>query len=111
LFVLKMANKKKKIHLRASSWLTVYVSTYQYSSTRGTNHVQVLMAFLFAIFFPFGAIIVKLLKAPTAGRVHGAIQAISYVGALAGFGIGAYMATMEDSVCDNKPWVSICIHC
>jgi hypothetical protein len=101
--LLKMA--EKKTHLRASSWLTVYVFAYLYSIIRGTNHFQVLMAFLFAIFFPLGAIIIKLLKAPTAGRVHGAIQGISYVGALAGFGIGAYLATKEDNVRDITPWL------
>lgn len=65
------------------------------------------MTALFAIFFPIGAIIVKVLKAPNAGRIHGVWQGISYVGSSAGFGIGVYLATMEENVSNNIAVVSV----
>lgn len=56
------------------------------------------MAALFAIFFPLGAIILRLSKSRNAAWIHGIWQAVSLIGALAGFGIGVYLATVEDKV-------------
>jgi hypothetical protein len=56
------------------------------------------MAALFALFFPIGAIIMRLSRSSNAAWFHGAWQSVSYIGALAGFGIGAYLATVEDNV-------------
>jgi hypothetical protein len=58
----------------------------------------VLMAALFAIFFPLGAIILRASRSPNAAWIHGAWQLVSYVGALAGFGLGAWIATYERKV-------------
>jgi hypothetical protein len=58
----------------------------------------VLMAALFAIFFPLGAILLRTLKTPNAAQIHGGWQAFSYVAALASFGIGAWMATSTHQV-------------
>lgn len=56
------------------------------------------MAAVFAIFFPLGAIILRASKSPNAAWIHGVWQTLSYVGALAGFGIGAWMATVQEQV-------------
>lgn len=58
----------------------------------------VLMAALFAIFFPLGAILLLTLKSPNAARIHGAWQVFCYIAALASFGIGAWLATTTHQV-------------
>ena len=67
------------------------------------------MAALFAIFLPLGAIILRLSKSPKAAWIHGIWQTASYIGALAGFGIGVYLATVEDevnTVLSQIPWAA-----
>jgi hypothetical protein len=56
------------------------------------------MAILFAILFPLGSIILKLSKSRSTIWLHAAWQGVSYLGLLAGFGIGVYLATVEDNV-------------
>jgi hypothetical protein len=56
------------------------------------------MAALFVIFFPLGAIILRVSKSPNAALIHGAWQMFSYLGALVGFALGAYLATKEEKV-------------
>ncbi|KAL8775921.1 MAG: hypothetical protein Q9194_003501 [Teloschistes cf. exilis] len=52
----------------------------------------ILMGIAFVIFFPAGAILIRLLRSPNAIWIHAATQLFAYTLALAGFGLGVYIA-------------------
>lgn len=50
-----------------------------------------MMAFAFAILFPLGAALLRLLKRPSVVNVHAGLQVTSLIIALVAFGIGVWM--------------------
>jgi len=75
------------------------------------NQVKIAHAVLgslaWVIFFPLGAILVRLLKPPYAVRVHGTIQIFAYSLLIAGAGMGIWMARWTLRVSDSGE--TICI--
>ena len=53
----------------------------------------VLMSLAFVVFFPIGAIAVRLLKSPRTPWIHSGWQFFAYLLALAGMGLGVWMTT------------------
>ena len=66
----------------------------------------VLASLAFVIFFPFGAISIRLLSFPGLLWFHAVVQVIAYLLFIAAFGIGIYLATQIHRVCQRRK--SIC---
>lgn len=65
-----------------------------------------LMGFAFAFLFPLGAIIMRTASFRGLVWVHAGIQLFAYILALAGFGLGVYIAIYPDSqVCTHNIFV------
>ncbi|KAL8921979.1 MAG: hypothetical protein Q9208_005433 [Pyrenodesmia sp. 3 TL-2023] len=56
-----------------------------------------LMGIAFVLLMPLGVFVVRLLSSPYTVRYHASIQLLAYAVAIAGFGLGAYMATEFDA--------------
>jgi hypothetical protein len=86
---------------------------YNFASTfpQYYNQVKIAHAVLgilaWVIFFPLGAILVRLLRPPYAVRVHGTIQIFAYSLLIAGAGMGIWMARWTLRVSDSGE--TICI--
>jgi hypothetical protein len=61
----------------------------------------ILACLAFAIFFPFGAISIRLMSFPGLVWFHAAFQAFAYLTYIAAFGLGVYLATQLRLVSDN----------
>jgi hypothetical protein len=67
----------------------------------------VLASLAFVIFFPFGAISIRLFSFPGLLWFHAIVQVIAYLLFIAAFGVGIYMATQIHRVCQREIKVSI----
>jgi hypothetical protein len=67
----------------------------------------VLASLAFVIFFPFGAISIRLFNFPGLVWFHAVVQVIAYLLFIAAFGIGIYLATQIHMVCrrGKKPGI------
>ena len=52
----------------------------------------VLMSLAFVIFYPLGAVLIRVLGGKGAIQIHAGTQAFAYILALAGFGMGVWIA-------------------
>jgi hypothetical protein len=62
----------------------------------------VLASLAFVIFFPFGAISIRLFSFPGLVWFHAVVQVIAYLLFIAAFGIGIYLATQIHMVCQRE---------
>ncbi|KAK8221374.1 integral membrane protein [Phyllosticta capitalensis] len=69
----------------------------------------VLASLAWVIFFPAGAISIRLFSFPGLVWFHAAIQMFSYALYIAGFGIGVYFAKKEDYLKETHPIIGIVI--
>ena len=53
------------------------------------------------IFFPFGALTVRFLSVKATVWIHASLQLFAYAFAIAGMGIGVWLAVTEQEVCDS----------
>jgi len=69
------------------------------------NQVKIAHAVLgslaWVIFFPLGAVLIRVLKPPYAVRIHGTIQIFAYSLLIAGAGMGIWMARLTLRVSDS----------
>lgn len=72
------------------------------SSTRRNALIAhgVLMSLTFVIFFPLGAILLRVLALDNIIRLHARFQAFAYIVALAGMGLGIYLAVRPSYIID-----------
>ena len=62
---------------------------------RSTIAHGILMALAFVIFYPSGAIVIRLFSFPGLAWIHAGIQGFAFVLTIAGLGIGAWLATTQ----------------
>jgi hypothetical protein len=62
----------------------------------------VLASLAFVIFFPFGAISIRLFSFPGLLWFHAVVQVVAYLLFIAAFGIGIYLATQIHMVCQHR---------
>jgi hypothetical protein len=62
----------------------------------------VLASLAFVIFFPFGAISIRLFSFPGLLWFHAVVQVVAYLLFIAAFGIGIYLATQIHMVCQRR---------
>lgn len=61
----------------------------------------VLASLAFVVFFPFGAISIRLFSFPGLVWFHAIFQVLAYLIFIAAFGLGIYLATQIHLVCQN----------
>lgn len=87
----------------------------QDSALTGTRATEMLMAhgilacLAFAVLFPIGGIIIRILSFPGLIWLHAAMQVVAYIMFIAAFGLGVYIANNQRMVCTIR-FLERCLH-